>query len=190
MPRGVSPLCSALSLSISSAVAHTSRLRTAMCPQAVGPAWPLFLLRPCWSHLRLNDNHSLPKALASTAPAACGTASVLHRSINKADNLGLVKVRGDPRADPPPKRGESITGRPVASGMRRQRSGHLGVVGRRGHPVEAKGEVCAPIRELAPQSLPGSLDGSQRRVPSLWGRERGGPQKEAGPGPRGVLRAA
>ena len=80
--------------------------------------------------------------------------------------------------------------RPVASGMRRQRSGHLGVVGRRGHPVEAKGEVCAPVRELAPQSLPGSLDGSQRRVPSLWGRERRGPQKEAGPGPRGVLRAA
>ena len=110
LPRGVGPLCSALSLSISSAVAHTSRLRAAVCPQAVGPAWPLFRLRPCWSHPRLNDNHSLPKAFASTAPAASSTASVLHRSINKADNLGLVKVRWDPRADPPPKRGESITG--------------------------------------------------------------------------------
>ena len=65
--------------------------------------------------------------------------------------------------------------RPVASGMRRQRSGHLGVVGRRGHPVEAKGEVCAPVRELAPQSLPGSLEAwmvaSDGSLPSGAGRE-------------------
>ena len=154
---GPSPLCSE-SLHLISRGSHIPA-QNSHASMGYGPCLALV---PAVSLLELPSSktiNSLPKAFTSTAPAVPAQSLPCTGASTRLITWVQLKCEGTHGPTPHRNKARASQSGPVASAVRRQRSGHLGVVGRSRHPGEVKGEVCAPVRGLGPQRLPG--DGSQ-----------------------------